>query len=410
MPGGRERDEPVDNETLYKVLGIEKTADSAAVKKAYRKLAMTHHPDKGGDPEKFKEITKAHEILSDADKRAKYDKYGEKGLEAGGGGGGGAQDIFSAMFGGGGGGSRGPRKGKDVLFRLKVNLEDLYNGGQKKLVLTKNVICGGCSGKGGEGVVKCSTCKGRGVRMVVRMIGPGMMQQMQTNCDQCDGEGEIFPPSGKCKECKGNKVVEKKTNLQVHINKGMSNGEKVVFRGEADQAPGIEPGDVVVQLDCVEHSLFKRKGANLFYKKKISLLEALSGFEFAISHLDERLLAIKSDPDTVYEHGCTKVIRDEGMPKPNNPTQTGNLYIEFEVEFPKKLTPDLRKALRKVLPQEAPPPVPTDAEQVLLESVDMEAERRKFAEQNAKHKEAYDEEDEDERGGGHGQAQQCRAQ
>jgi len=411
MPGqGQEEQEDVDTETMYKTLGVAKNAEANQIKKAYRKMAMRHHPDKGGDPEKFKEITKAHEILSDPEKREKYDRGGEKALEGGGGGGGGgAQDIFSAMFGGhGGGGHRGPRKGKDVLFRLKVQLDDLYSGATKSLRLTKNVVCDGCAGKGGKGVMKCSGCKGRGVRLIVRQLGPGMIQQMQAQCDQCDGEGEIIPPSGRCRECGGNKVCETKTTLKVHINKGMANGEKVMFRGEADQQPGLEPGDVVVQLECVEHPIFTRKGTNLFFKKKISLVEALCGFEFSMTHLDGRVLLVKSDAGTVYEHNCMKVIRDEGMPMAKNPTQTGNLYIEFLVEFPKSITPEQRKLLKKALPK--PESMddddydPEEVEEVELQNVDMDAERRKFAE--ARRGEAYDEDE----GGGGGQQQQCRAQ
>jgi DnaJ family protein A protein 2 len=409
--GGRQarEEEPVDNSSLYKALGIEKSADAGAIKKAYRILAMKHHPDKGGDPEKFKEITKANEILSDPEKRAKYDKYGEKGLQEGGGGGG-HGDIFNAMF-GGGGGQRGPRKGKDVLFKLKVSLDDLYNGGQKTLRLTKNVVCVGCQGKGGEGVMKCTACKGRGIRTILRQLGPGMLQQMQTHCDQCEGQGEIVPPSGKCKECKGQKVEEKQTQIKVHINKGMANGEKVVFRGEADQAPGMEPGDVVVQLDCVEHSLFKRKGTHLFYKKKISLLESLVGFSFQLLHMDNRVLTVKSDGTTVYENGCVKVIRDEGMPKAANPTQTGDLYIEFEVEFPKQLASDARKSLKTLLPRPAPEEAVKatgTVEQVVLEDVNMDEERQRFAAEAHRRREAYDDEGEERQE--RGQQAQCRQQ
>lgn len=408
MPGRGGPDEDVDTEGMYKILGLEKTADANQIKKAYRKLAMRHHPDKGGDPEKFKEITKAHEILSDPEKREKYDKYGEKGLEAGGGGGGGANDIFSAMFGGGrGGGQRGPRKGKDVLFRLKVELEDLYNGASKTLRLTKNVLCKGCDGKGGKGVAKCSTCKGRGVRLIVRQLGPGMLQQMQAACDDCEGEGEIIPPAGRCKECRGQKVMEDKTTLKVNINKGMSNGSKIVFRGEAHQQPGIEPGDVVVILECQEHENFKRKGRHLFIKKKISLVEALTGFSFSLEHLDDRTLLVTSDENTVYNDGCFKVIRDEGMPMEKNPTQTGNLYIEFEVEFPKTLKADAKRTLKKVLPKATNGTVmfdDEDAEEVMLVDVNMDEERMKF--EQARRAEAYEDDDE-----GHGPQQaQCRTQ
>jgi DnaJ family protein A protein 2 len=240
-----------------------------------------------------------------------------------------------------------------------------------------------------------------------------MLQQMQTHCDQCDGQGEIVPPSGKCKECKGQKVEEKQTQLKVHINKGMANGEKVVFRGEADQAPGMEPGDVVVQLDCVDHPLFRRKGAHLFYKKKISLLESLVGFTFQVVHMDNRVLTIKSDPNTIYENSCVKVIRDEGMPKAQNPTQTGDLYIEFDVEFPKTLNEDARKSLRTLLPKptaedEMKPATGAAVDEVVLENVNMDEERQKFASDAHKRNEAYDDEGEEHHE--RGQQAQCRQQ
>jgi len=246
--------------------------------------------------------------------------------------------------------------------------------------------------------MKCTACKGRGIRTILRQLGPGMLQQMQTHCDQCDGQGEIVPPSGKCKECKGQKVEEKQTQLKVHINKGMANGEKVVFRGEADQAPGMDPGDGLVQLDCVDHPLFKRKNSHLFYKKKISLVECLTGFQFNILHMDNRVLAVKSDPNLIYENGCFKVIRDEGMPKASNPTQTGDLYIEFEVEFPKQLGSEARKLLRTILPrgpaQDDLRPL-SECEEVSLTNVDMDEERARFSEAQ-KRREAYDDEGPDD--------------
>jgi DnaJ family protein A protein 2 len=218
---------------------------------------------------KFKEIGEAYEALSDPEKRKIYDKYGKEGMQQGGPGmGGDPMDIFERFFGGGmfggGGRERGPRRGEDLVHHLAVSLEDLYNGKTKKVALTKDTICGGCKGfvavsfflrflvlfsdgllcssgakAGAAGATKCSGCDGKGIKLVVKQIGPGMIQQMQTYCPQCKGKGEVMKESDKCTQCKGAKVIKEKKQLEVHIEKGMSHGQKVVFRGESDQAVRI---------------------------------------------------------------------------------------------------------------------------------------------------------------------------
>lgn len=216
----------VDTTRFYTLLGVEKSASEAEIKKAFRKQAMTHHPDRGGNADTFKEINKAYEVLSDKQKRAIYDEGGEEALENGGAGGGGAGvDIFDLFgFGGGGGRRGGPRvrKGEDVLFPLKVTLEDLYNGTSKKLRLTKNVLCGDCKGKGGKdgAETRCKECKGQGVRMIIRQIGPGMIQQMQSQCGACKGSGSTIAEKDKCTKCKGEKTIKEQQLLEIHITKG----------------------------------------------------------------------------------------------------------------------------------------------------------------------------------------------
>lgn len=153
--------------------------------------------------------------MSDPEKRKKYDVGGEKALDTGGYN---SPDIFSSMF---GGGQRRPRKGNDIVVALKVQLADLYNGATKSLKLDKTIQCDKCAGKGGSCIVKCSDCKGKGVKVIVRQLGPGMIQQMQAQCDRCHGTGGIIPSSNRCKRCSGNKVYNTKITLTVHINKGI---------------------------------------------------------------------------------------------------------------------------------------------------------------------------------------------
>merc|ERR1719316_2187643 len=255
--GGGRSNKNVDTTKFYKLLEVEKNASESEIKKAYRKLAVKHHPDKGGDPEKFKEITRAYEVLSDPDKRAKYNRGGEDALDNDGGD---PSDIFESFFGGGGrrggggGGGRKRQKTKDVQQPLKVTLEQLYNGNTKKMAITRQVI------DKKKGVQECSDCGGRGVKVEVIRMGP-MIQQMQSACNACGGQGKSF------------KTKQDREVLEVHIQKGAPDNHKVIFREMADEHPDADTGDVVFVLKQQEHAVFKRRGADLFIERDISLVE-----------------------------------------------------------------------------------------------------------------------------------------
>jgi DnaJ family protein A protein 2 len=263
MGGSARGGEAVDTTKLYETLEIDKNADAKDIKKAYRKLSRTHHPDKGGDEHKFKEINAAYEILSDPDKKAAYDKYGLEGVDDGGAAAHGGEDLFSMFFGGGsrrgqGGGGNGPRKGPPVNHPLKVSLEDLYNGKTVKLAINRKVIVGQ--------VKECQKCHGQGAVMEIRQLGPGMITQVQRHCDACQGQGNT-----------AERKQERKI-LEVLIEKGMQHNQKIVFRNMADEIPNMEPGDINFIVQEKEHELFKRKGADLLVTKELSLKQALCGF------------------------------------------------------------------------------------------------------------------------------------
>mmetsp|Transcript_29183 Transcript_29183/g.62524 ORF Transcript_29183/g.62524 Transcript_29183/m.62524 type:complete len:412 (+) Transcript_29183:169-1404(+) len=314
-PGGRGRPSAnVDTTKLYETLGIEKDADVKAIKKAYRKMAMKHHPDKGGDEHTFKEINAAYEVLSDPDKRAKYDKFGLEGIDdEGGGGGGGGEDLFSMFFGGGRGRS-GPRRGEDTTYAQKTSLKDLYNGKTVKLAINRQVIVGTPK--------MCDNCDGQGIILELRQVGMGMVQQVQRRCPNCNGEGYLY-----------NKKKQRKV-LEVLIEKGMKHKQKIVFNGMGEEKPNVETGNLNIVIDEQEHPVFKRKGADLLVKKTVSLNEALCGFEWKIEHLDGRDLIVRSQPGEIIRPEAIKIIPNEGMPSYGNPFVKGNLYVVFDVEFP----------------------------------------------------------------------------
>ena len=321
-------------------LQVEKTADEKEIKKAYRKLAVKHHPDKGGDEHKFKEISAAYEVLSDKEKREKYDRFGLEGLSDEGGGGG-PDDLFSMFFGGGRSRASGPRKSESVNHPLKVSLEDLYNGKTAKIAINRQVIVGESK--------MCTACDGQGVVIELRQIALGMVQQLQRRCTECGGQGY-------CATRKKERKI-----LEVHVEKGMKHNAKIPFRGMADEKPNMEAGDVNFIIQEKEHDTFKRKGADLLITKTLSLNEALCGFEWTIKHLDGREIAIKSKPGEVIKpeasssHPFVKIVPNEGMPSHGNPFVKGNLFVLFRVEFPKDGELSKKKVyeLKKLLPNPA---------------------------------------------------------
>ncbi|CAG9854684.1 unnamed protein product [Phyllotreta striolata] len=393
---------------FYDILGVKPGCSQDDLKKAYRKLALKYHPDKNpNEGERFKQISQAYEVLSDPEKKKIYDQGGEQALKEGGVSGGfsSPMDLFDMFFSGGFGGrgrGRRERRGKDVVHQLTVTLEELYKGAVRKLALQKNVICDKCEGRGGKkgAVEQCPTCRGTGMQIQVQQLGPGMLQQIQTVCPDCRGQGERINPKDRCKQCQGKKVVRDRKVLEVHIDKGMTDGQKIIFNGEGDQEPDLEPGDIIIVLDEKEHSVFRRYNVHdLFMRMEIQLVEALCGFQKSIRTLDERELVITALPGEVIKHGDYKAIMNEGMPQYKNPFEKGRLIVQFWVQFPKTIAPELIPALENALPPREESMIPDTAEEVVLVDFDPENEARRRS-----HKNAYDEDDEMH---GQGQRVQC---
>lgn len=302
------------------------------------------------------------------------------------------------FFGGGGGGRgrRGPQKGEDIVHSVKASLEDLYNGKTVRLAISRNKPCPDCEGRGGKvGAEKtCSDCNGRGVKIQIRQIGPGMVQQLQSGCTTCKGLCKVIDEKDKCKQCKGNKVFKDRKVLDVSIEKGMKNGQKIKFAGEADEVPGTVPGDVVIVVQEKEHELFKRKGADLVYTMELSLSESLCGFVRTINHLDGRVLKIESPAGQVIKQDAVKVIHGEGMPYHGSPFTKGRLFIHFAVLFPKTLPLSTVTALTAILPRPELPMLSGEEEDCSMSDIDL----NQFGKDEGRS--SYEnQEDEDESGG-----------
>jgi DnaJ family protein A protein 2 len=348
------------NKDYYTILGVPRNADKTVLKKSYHKLAMQFHPDRNKEPdaaEKFKEISEAYSVLSDDQKRNIYDQYGEEGVKNASQGNPfgnmSAEDFFSQIFGMGGmgnfggfgdfggnpfGGNKKSRESKteDLQYNLKITMEEVYNRVTKKIEFMKNVACKPCNGSGStkpNANHNCATCKGHGVVVKTIQLGPGMIQQMRQNCAPCNGTGRVINPADRCATCSGKGTSREPSILEVKLDASVVNNNDVIFRRASHDAPGAIPGDIHVNMEMKPHAYFQLRGYDLTLKKDITLVEAISGFEFQVKHLDGRTIKVKNDPSgTIVKPGDVQIIRNEGMPTGNS---KGDLYIVFDVKFPK---------------------------------------------------------------------------
>lgn len=357
-------------------------------------------------------MTAAYEALSDPQKRDVYDRFGESGLSEQGGMGGGMdpQDLFSQLFGGGGGGffggggggrARGPRKGKDLVHRVKVTLEELYTGKVTKLALQKHILCTKCDGRGGkEGAVKsCGGCNGQGIKVVLRQLGP-MVQQMQQTCSECNGTGEIINAKDRCKQCNGKKITQERQVLEARIEIGMEDGQQITFKEAADQAPNTIPGDVIIVVDEQPHPKFKRRKNDLITDVHIDLLTALGGGKVVIEHVGKYGLNVDLPAGEVIKPGAIKVLRGQGMPSQRH-HEKGDLYVNIHVDFPEVVDVDKVPLLEQVLPPRSEPlklKGDVEMEDVHMDDIDEREARQTRMNANG----ASMEEDEEEAGGGPG--------
>jgi DnaJ homolog subfamily A member 2 len=364
---------PADD--LYKRLGVSKAAKPDEIKKAYHKLALSKHPDRGGDKEEFQAIQQAHEVLMDSQKRAAYDATGTiPGEGAGGGPGMNVPDIneILRMFAGGGGGMPGmpggfpfpffgrggsggsqPKaaRGPNKMHEIGVSLPDLYKGKSFEFHMKRQVLCSDCNGKGGKEMEMCKDCGGRGSRMEGQQMGP-MIAMTQVPCHKCSQTGQIA--TAKCDTCSGSRLVERESTLQARIEPGMQEGDRLVFPGQCSESPMYEaPGDVilVIRAAASDSEKWLRRGAELAMEVQLSLAEAMMGWE---RHIDDHP---SSKPLHIVWTGG--VIRDGevlripgwGMPVRGSSSGHGDLRIICRVEAVQGAwSPEQLEALKKVWP------------------------------------------------------------
>ena len=337
----------------YEVLGVDKNADEAKVKKAYKRLAMKFHPDRNADDKasaetKFKEVRKAYDVISDPQKRQAYDQFGHAGVEQGGGnpfggggspfGGGGFGDIFGDIF--GGGQSKPDNRGSDLRYDLEVDLKQAVKGDTVKIRITKNDGCDTCDGSGakpGTSVKTCGTCHGS---------GQVQMQQgffaVQRPCHQCNGAGEEV--ESPCGTCRGQGVVKKQKTLSVKIPPGVDTGNRIRLNGEGEAGMrGGQQGDLYVQIHVKEHDIFQREGNDLYCEVPIDFATATLGGSIEVPTLDNKLkINIPAGTQTAKLFR----LRGKGVPAIRH-GGTGDLLCQVKIETPVNLSGKQKELLKE---------------------------------------------------------------
>ena len=348
----------------YEVLGVEKTATEADIKKAYRTLAKKYHPDMNPDNKeaevKFKEVNEAYAVLSDEEKRSKYDRFGHAAFDPASGGGsgfggfggfGGADfdfgDIFSSFFGGGSSRSSRnvPMEGDDIGTRITVTFEEAVFGCKKEINFARIESCADCSGSGAEkGTTPetCSTCRGTGRVTVQQQTMLGYMQT-QRACSNCRGTGKIIKTP--CKNCNGKGRVKINKRLEVNIPAGIDNGQNIVLRGQGSAGVNGGPnGDLIIEVRVKPHDFFERRGVNVYFEVPLSFTEAALGTELEIPLLDKTSEKFKIPEGT--QSGTEFTLRGKGIPNVNT-KRRGDIVFTVAVETPTGLSQEQKELLRK---------------------------------------------------------------
>ena len=359
----------------YDILGVAKGSSPEEIKKAYRKLAIKYHPDKNPDDhtaeDKFKEAAEAYEILSNPEKKQRYDHYGHAGVGGASGGGGGyggggmnMEDIFSQfgdIFGGGGGGgspfesffggqqSRGGgrrvAKGSNLRIKVKLTLEEIAHGAEKKIKVNKQVVCKTCDGSGAKDKSSVSTCKSCGGSGSVRRVTNTILGQMQTTstCPTCNGSGSQI--TSKCNSCHGEGTVRGEETITINIPAGVSDGMQLSMSGKGNAAPnGGIPGDLIILIEEIPHETLKREGNNIVYDLHLSIVDAALGYSAEVPTIDGKA-KIKIEPGT--QSGKLLRLKAKGIPEVNS-YHRGDQIIHVNIWTPKALSSEERNILEKL--------------------------------------------------------------
>ena len=349
----------------YEVLGVDKNASADEIKKAYRKSAMKYHPDRNpGDKEaeeKFKELGEAYEVLSDDEKRSRYDQFGFAGVDPNYGGGAGGYgggfggfggfdfgDIFGDFFGGGGrrqNAQTAPRRGENVGARLELTFEEAAFGAEKEVAAQRIENCAVCNGSGSaDGQIEtCSQCRGTGQIRTVQNI-MGMQMQSTTTCPQCSGRGKIV--KNPCNTCRGKGKVRRTQKIKVKVPAGVDDGQTVRLRGEGSVgANGGPNGDLMVDIYIKQHPIFERDGIHVYCEVPISFTQAALGGEIEVPTLDGK---VKFEVPEGTQTGKLFTLSGRGIPAVNNPKRRGDHRFSVVVETPTRLTREQKELLRKL--------------------------------------------------------------
>ncbi|MBE6995588.1 MAG: molecular chaperone DnaJ [Ruminococcaceae bacterium] len=349
----------------YEVLGVEKGASDDAIKKAYKKMARQYHPDLNPDnkeaEEKFKEINEAYEILSDADKKARYDQFGHAGVDpnfgAGGGYGGGfggmdfgdLGDIFGSFFGGGFGGGRranpnAPARGESIRVSLAISFEEAAFGCEKEVTVERMEQCDTCHGNGcapGTTPETCPECHGTGTVQVRRQTPMGVFAT-SSPCGKCGGKGKIIHQP--CGDCRGAGFVRKRRTIQATIPAGIDNGQTISVRGQGHAGKnGGQAGDLLITITVRPHDLFRREGTSVLCEAPITFAQAVLGAELEIPTIDGK---VKYDLPEGTQSGTTFRLKGKGIPSING-WGRGDQYVTVYIETPRNLNKEQKEALRK---------------------------------------------------------------